>query len=256
VTDDAEVPLRLDPFDMTSRARAAYADGRPPLPRVADWPIFPFENEGLEVRPVEDPVLPEPPRRGEHAGDCSTCATPDSSFVWTNETWLVGLPAQPAVLPSVVLHPRQHLDLHDLTEARGAEMGVLLVRIQRSLAAIEGVGRVHIYKWGDGGAHLHVLVAARPAGMMQLRGLFLSTWMDILPPLDPHLWQASGPTSEGRWPSPSRRSAEQRHLRPPHGPQRRSAPRAARARLSPVTRPADPDSGVLAAADRGARSGP
>lgn len=90
----------------------------------------------------------------------------------------------------MVLHPRAHLDFGDLTDEMGAEMGVLLVRIQRCLAGIEGVARVHVYKWGDGGSHLHVLVVARPRGMMQLRGMFLSTWMHILPPLPADLWQA------------------------------------------------------------------
>ena len=69
-------------------------------------------------------------------------------------------------------------------------MGVLLVRMERALAGIGGVGRVHVYKWGDGGAHLHVLVVARPRGMMQLRGMFLSTWMDVLPPLPVEEWAA------------------------------------------------------------------
>lgn len=91
---------------------------------------------------------------------------------------------------AAVLHPRAHLDLADLTEELGGELGVLLVRIQRALAAIEGVGGVHVYKWGDGGEHLHVFVVARPQGMMQLRGMFLTTWMHILPPLPRPLWAA------------------------------------------------------------------
>jgi hypothetical protein len=72
----------------------------------------------------------------------------------------------------------------------GAELGVLLVRAERALSAIAGVGRVHVYKWGDGGAHLHVFVVARPLGMRQLRGMYLSTWMHALPPLPADQWQA------------------------------------------------------------------
>jgi hypothetical protein len=63
-------------------------------------------------------------------------------------------------------------------------------RAREASASIEGVGRVHVYKWGDGGAHLHVVVVARPAGMIQLKGMFLSTWMFALPPLPADQWAA------------------------------------------------------------------
>lgn len=191
--DDAAAPgpdLRLDPYDITARARQAYGDdGRLPPPHTVNWPVFPFEPD-VRVRHLEDPVVPEPPRRGEEAADCRTCREPDDRFVWTDDRWLVGMPDEPESLPSAVLHPREHLDFHQLTDELGAEMGVHLVRIQRALMGIEGVGRVHVSKWGDGGAHLHIMVVARPLGMMQLRGLFLTTWMHVLPPLPPDVWTA------------------------------------------------------------------
>lgn len=180
----------LDPFQITGRARDRYgADGRPALPPQAGWPIFPFETDGLRSRPLDEPVLPEPPRHGESAADCRTCSEPDEAFVWTDARWRVSMSAEPASLPCVTIHTREHLDFSDLTDELGAELGVLLVRAERALAGIEGVGRVHVYKWGDGGAHLHVFVVARPAGMMQLRGMFLSTWMHVLPPLPDAEWQ-------------------------------------------------------------------
>lgn len=184
-------PPRLDASEITERVRRAHgADGRPPLPHTSGWPIFPFELDGLRTRPLDDPVLPEPPRRDEIAAECATCARPDDDFVWTDERWRVAMPAEPASLPGVVLHSRDHLDFADLTEELGGELGVLLVRAERALGSIAGVGRVHVYKWGDGGAHLHVFVVARPEGMMQLRGMFLTTWMFVLPPLPAELWQA------------------------------------------------------------------
>lgn len=183
--------VRLDPFDITARARSAYGpDARLPLPHTAHWPIFPFETEKLQVRRLQDPALPEPPRRDETSDDCSTCQSGDDDFLWSHERWRVGMPEEPLSLPAVVLHSRHHLDFDALTDQLAAEMGVLLVRIQRALARIEGVGRVHVYKWGDGGAHLHIFVVARPVGMMQLRGMFLSTWLHTLPPLSPELWRA------------------------------------------------------------------
>ncbi len=100
------------------------------------------------------------------------------------------MPADPASVPTVTLHPREHLDFHELTDEHGAELGVVLVRVQRALASIPGAGRVHVYKWGDGGAHLHVVLVARPEGMRQLWGMFLPVWMYILPPLPAGEWAA------------------------------------------------------------------
>ena len=194
--DEMELPgarpgPRLDAFDITLRARESFgARGRPPLPKMATWPIFPFEADGLRARPLEDPVVPEPPRSAEAAEDCWTCGAPEEAFVWADEHWLVSMAEQPASLPAVTLHPRRHLDFHELTDELGAGLGVLLVRAQRALAGIAGVGRVHVYKWGDGSAHLHVFLVARPLGMMQLRGMYLSTWTDMLPPLPPDEWLA------------------------------------------------------------------
>ncbi len=188
----AEHPeARLDAADIVRRAREAYgADGRLALPPQVNWPIFPYETEGLLVRPIDDPILPEPPRHGESAEECSTCKTADEEFVWTDERWRVSMPRNPESLPMLTLHTRAHLDFHDLTNELGAELGVLMVRGQRALGSIPGVGRVHVYKWGDGGAHLHVVLIARPAGMIQLKGMFLNVWMFALPPLPADQWGA------------------------------------------------------------------
>jgi len=183
---------RLDAFDVTRRAREAYGpDGRLPLPRQVGWPIFPFEPDGLRMQEVRDPVLPEPPRNGENGPEeCWTCTSGPGEVVWDDERWLVSMSTEPQSVPGVTLHTRAHLDFHELTDELGAELGVLLVRAQRALASIGGVGRVHVYKWGDGGAHLHIFVVARPAGMIQLKGMYLSTWMSALPPLPADEWDA------------------------------------------------------------------
>jgi diadenosine tetraphosphate (Ap4A) HIT family hydrolase len=183
---------RIDAFDITQRAReAAGADGRLALPKQVGWPIFPFDTDGLRMQELRDPVLPEPPRNGE-AGpeECWTCSHGRGDLVWQDDRWMVSMSAEPQSVPGVTLHTRAHLDFHDLTEDQGAELGVLLVRAQRALASIAGVGRVHVYKWGDGGAHLHIFVVARPAGMIQLKGMFLSTWMFALPALPADDWEA------------------------------------------------------------------
>lgn len=184
---------RLDAFDVTLRAReAAGPDGRLGLPKQVGWPIFPFDTDGLRMQEVRDPELPEPPRDGEDGPEgCWRCTGGGGGdVVWEDEHWLLTMTLEPQSVPSLTLHPRAHLDFHDLTDELGAELGVLLVRAQRALASIAGVGRVHVYKWGDGSAHLHVFVVARPAGMIQLKGMYLTTWMFALPALPAEDWAA------------------------------------------------------------------
>ena len=43
---------------------------------------------------------------------------------------------------------------------------------------------------GDGGAHLHIFLVARPAGMIQLKGMYMTTWMFALPALPTADWAA------------------------------------------------------------------
>lgn len=178
----ATVQPALDPAELVARARAAYGpDGRPPLPETVTWDIFPFEG-ALQVKPLDDPVLPEPPRHGEDAAECSACRRTDDTYLWTDGRWRLYAP-EPAGVPALLLEPREHLDLGDLDEAYAAELGVLVVRIERALQSVPGVARVHVNRWGDGGAHLHVWFLARPEGLVQLRGSCLPDWLDILPPL-------------------------------------------------------------------------
>ena len=43
------------------------------------------------------------------------------------------------------------------------------------------VARVHLYRWGDGGAHFHVWFLPRPLGMVEAAGMMLPLWEDVLP---------------------------------------------------------------------------
>ena len=183
---------RLDAFDVTLRAReSAGPDGRLDLPKQVGWPIFPFETDGLRMQEVRDPEVPEPPRNGDDGPqDCWTCTQGRGDLVWQDDRWMVSMSPEPQSVPGVTLHPQAHVDFHELTDDQGAELGVLMVRAQRALASIEGVGRVHVYKWGDGGAHLHIFLVARPAGMIQLKGMYLTTWMFALPALPADDWEA------------------------------------------------------------------
>jgi hypothetical protein len=97
---------------------------------------------------------------------------------------------QPSGLPMVlILETRSHLDLGDLPNMLAAELGVMTVRLERAVRSLDGVARVHVNRWGDGSAHLHLWFMARPYGRLQLRGSFLSMWDEILPPVAESTWR-------------------------------------------------------------------
>ena len=55
-------------------------------------------------------------------------------------------------------------------------------RVEKAmLTALDDVARVHLYRWGDGGAHFHVWFLPRPLGMLEAAGMMLPLWEDVLP---------------------------------------------------------------------------
>lgn len=160
-----------------------------PLPDFTRWPSFPFEGD-MRVKELADPVAVEPPRSGEDADSCVACRTTDDAYIWVNERWRVRAMDRPTGLPVVlILECRSHLDLGDLTSLLAAELGVMTVRLERAIRSLDGVARVHVNRWGDGSAHLHMWFLARPYGRLQLRGTFLSLWDDILPTISEPQWR-------------------------------------------------------------------
>ena len=71
---------------------------RPTLPPFVDWPAFPFEGD-LRIKPLQEPVDAEPPRRGDRQEQCAACHTPDSVYLWSNERWRLKSPPAPSGLP-------------------------------------------------------------------------------------------------------------------------------------------------------------
>jgi diadenosine tetraphosphate (Ap4A) HIT family hydrolase len=135
-------------------------------------------------------VAIEPPRKGEDSADCVACSAPDDAYIWVSERWRVRAMDRPTGLPMVlILESRSHLDLGDLPNLLAAELGVMTVRLERAVRSLDGVARVHVNRWGDGSAHLHMWFLARPYGRLQLRGTFLSLWDDILPPISEAQWR-------------------------------------------------------------------
>jgi hypothetical protein len=160
--------------------RAADVEGRLPLARMTGWDITPFEAEGLRVSPLRPPVLPEEPRMGEDPSDCGSCRRRDEG-IWFDERWRLTRIEGVGVPLVLMLHPRDHFDLSQLPDAMAAEMGVLTTHVARHIEELDGVSRAHVYRIGDGGAHLHVWFFARPTGQAQLRGSWLVVWDDLLP---------------------------------------------------------------------------
>jgi hypothetical protein len=89
----------------------------------------------------------------------------------------------------LILSSRAHHDLGDLPEELQTELGPLVVRLERAVASVPGVERVHVCRWGDGSAHFHVWFIARPGRLPQIRGSFVAIWDDILPRLPEALWR-------------------------------------------------------------------
>jgi hypothetical protein len=172
-------------YDRVRAHAAQQADGRLAVPaELTESEIFPFETAGLRVREFEAPVVPEPPRAGEPGGQpCHRCERGEDGALWGDQHWLLVPPGDSLGVPfAALLMPRTHVDFGELGAERAAELGPLLVAIERAVKSLGDIGRVHVYIWGDGGAHLHVWILARPLGLLQMRGSSLPDWLDVLPP--------------------------------------------------------------------------
>jgi hypothetical protein len=109
---------------------------------------------GNERATQAEPVIPEPPRRGEPGGDeCGPCRR-DEYAIWSDANWALHNPAQTGLLGTVWMSSRVHVDsLADLPPDCASTFGVVAGKVERAVLSLGGIGRVHPYRWGDGGAH-------------------------------------------------------------------------------------------------------
>lgn len=178
--------------EFASRARAAQGeDGRLRLDEAGMplWDIFPFEAESMQVKPLRAPGE-ELPRAGEPGGPECPCQAAGASddphgwrVVWTDRNWQVKTPPPSGSPLVLVLEPQEHVDLDELRPEMAGEFGVRTIALVRAVESLPSVGRCHVSRWGDGGAHAHVWFIARPLGMSQMRGTFMAIWDDLLPPV-------------------------------------------------------------------------
>ena len=173
--------MALRPENFYEHAIAA-ADGeqRLPLSRMVGWDISPFEREGLRVAPLRPPVLPEAARKGEDPAECAICRERDEG-IWLDDRWRLARIPGVGVPLVLMLYPRDHYDMAGLPDELAAELGLLTTHIVRHVEALPHISRAHVYRIGDGSAHLHVWFFARPEGQAQLYGSWLVVWDDLLP---------------------------------------------------------------------------
>jgi len=62
-----------------------------------------------------------------------------------------------------------------------SDFGGVAAKVELGILSLGDVARVHLYRWGDGGAHFHVWFIPRPLGMLEARGMMLPLWEDVLP---------------------------------------------------------------------------
>lgn len=173
--------VALEPDEFYQHALSvADAEHRLPLSRMTGWEISPFEPDSLQVSPLRPPALPERARLGEDPLECSSCKARNQG-IWLSDHWRLTRVPGVGVPLVLMLHPRDHLDLTDLTDDLAAELGVLTAHTARHIEDLPNIARAHVYRIGDGGVHLHVWFFARPLGQAQLYGSWMVVWDDLLP---------------------------------------------------------------------------
>ena len=143
---------------------------------------LPYE-EPLVPRAPAARQIPEPPRRGEAGGPpCRICSGETPSAAWSDDNWTLHPPVGGSLPGAVWIASREHVDsFSDLPEHLAADFGRVVARAERAILSLGDVGRVHLYRWGDGGAHFHVWLIPRPLGMLEATGMHLPVWEDVLP---------------------------------------------------------------------------
>jgi diadenosine tetraphosphate (Ap4A) HIT family hydrolase len=102
--------------------------------------------------------------------------------VWRDEHFTMHPPVGGSLPGTVWVASTVHVDsFGDLPPDAAAAFGPMAARVERAILARGDVGRVHLYRWGDGGSHFHVWFLPRPLGMMEATGPMLPLWEDVLP---------------------------------------------------------------------------
>jgi diadenosine tetraphosphate (Ap4A) HIT family hydrolase len=142
---------------------------------------LPYAEPLVRTEP-SPPVIPEPLRPGDPGGEpCRLCE--QDAGIWSDDNWVLHSPVGGSIPGTVWLASRAHVDsFRDLPAHLAADFGRIAGRIEDAILGLGGVGRVHLYRWGDGGAHFHVWFLPRPLGMMDAVRHALPLWEDAMDP--------------------------------------------------------------------------
>ena len=143
--------------------------------------------EPLTLRDPAELTIPEPPRRGEEGGEPCWPCNPQSrtSMIWEDEHWTVHNPMQCSLPGTLWLASKTHFDsFADMPADEATTLAGVIGRVERAILATGDVGRVHLARWGEGGAHFHLWFLARPLGRLDMAGHALPVWEDALPARD------------------------------------------------------------------------
>ena len=161
------------------------------VPPVDEWDSWPFTG-AISPKELRPPIDVEPPRHGVGGVDCNRCQKGVEGSLWHDANWSVRPVGEPGGLPCIVLlETNRHLDFPDLDDELAAELGPLMLKIERAVMAIDGVARVHIGRWGEGSEHFHLWFIARPFGFPQMASSFAEIWDGVLPPTPQDVWEAN-----------------------------------------------------------------
>lgn len=179
-----------------ARIQAAQADGgRLPMADMAGWDVFPWEAEAGAVVPRRlEPPADERVRVGDPGGaECGPCTRgfDPERVVWEDEHWVLTHTGAPTGLPVLMwLHTREHLDFGQLDDELASQFGRISNRLVRIIESLPHVGRAHVNRWGDGGAHLHVWFSGRTERLHQVVGSYAIEWDEMIPPGPEDVWRA------------------------------------------------------------------
>jgi diadenosine tetraphosphate (Ap4A) HIT family hydrolase len=105
-----------------------------------------------------------------------------TSAVWSDDLWTLHPPIGCSLPGTVWLASREHFDsFADMPANQAADFARVVGRVEQAILSLGDIARVHLYRWGDGGAHFHVWFLPRPLGMREAVGMYLPIWEDVLP---------------------------------------------------------------------------
>ena len=157
------------------------------MPPVEEWASFPFDGDmrPRALRPPEDePALRARGRRLPRVHPSRRRVPVDRRALAAER-----VRAQRAARGGDPRAARAHAAPGDLPDDLARECGVMLGRVERAVRSLDGIGRVHVCRWGEGAEHLHWWFMGRPAGLTQLMSSFAAIWDDVLPPTPQDVWR-------------------------------------------------------------------